>query len=68
MQRFSYAMYVVCQRLQSITNVTSNVERIFEVLDTENEIAEKMDAKELVVTGQIPSLLPQCTLHPLPPV
>lgn len=50
MQRFSYAMYVVCQRLQSITNVTSNVERIFEVLDTENEIVEKMDAKELVVT------------------
>lgn len=50
MQRFSYAMYVVCQRLQSITNVTSNVERIFEVLDTENEIAEKPDAKELVVT------------------
>lgn len=50
MQRFSYAMYVVCQRLQSITNVTSNVERIFEVLDTENEIEEKPDAKELAVT------------------
>ena len=50
MQRFSNAMFVVCQRLQSITNVTSNVERIFEVLDTESEIVEKHDAKELVVT------------------
>ena len=50
MQRFSNAMFVVCQRLQSITNITSNVERIFEVLDTESEIVEKCDAKELVVT------------------
>lgn len=34
MQRFSGAVFTVCQRLQSITNVTSNIERIFEVLDT----------------------------------
>lgn len=47
MQRFSGAMFVICQRLQSITNVTSSVERIFEVLDTENDIVEKEDAKEL---------------------
>lgn len=51
MQRFSNAMYVVCQHLQSITNVTSNVERIFEVLDTESDIVEKNDAKELSVSG-----------------
>lgn len=49
MQRFSNSLYVICQRMQSITNVTSNVERIFEVLDTESEIVEKKDARELVV-------------------
>lgn len=49
MQRFSNSLYIICQRLQSIVNVTSNVERIFEVLDTESEIVEKKDAKELVV-------------------
>lgn len=50
MQRFSNAMFVVCQRLQSITNITSNIERIFEVLDTKNEIVEKADAEKLTVT------------------
>lgn len=50
MQRFSNAIYVVCQRLQSITDVTSNVERIFEVLDTESEIVEKSDARELTIS------------------
>lgn len=49
MQRFSNSLYIICQRLQSIVNVTSNVERIFEVLDTESEIVEKKDARELVV-------------------
>lgn len=49
MHRFSNSLYVICQRLQSITNVTSNVERIFEVLDTESEIVEKKEAKELVI-------------------
>lgn len=50
MQRFSSSLYVICQRLQSITNVTSNVERIFEVLDTESEIVEKEDAEELQIS------------------
>lgn len=40
MQRFSGAVNVICQRLQTIANITSNVERIFEVLDTETEIKE----------------------------
>lgn len=54
MQRFSNAIFVICQRLQSITNVTSNVERIFEVLDTENDIVEKKDAIELAhVRGEV---------------
>lgn len=49
MQRFSNAIYVICQRLQSVASITSNIERIFEVLDTENDIVEKKDAKELLV-------------------
>lgn len=51
MQRFSGAVYSICQRLQSIASVTANVERIFEVLDTESDIVEKKDAKELTVSG-----------------
>ncbi len=47
MQRFSGAVFVICQRLQAITSITSNVERIFEVLDTPFEILEKYDAKPL---------------------
>ncbi len=47
MQRFSGAVFVICQRLQAITSITSNVERIFEVLDTPSEILEKYDAKPL---------------------
>lgn len=46
-QRFSYAVSAICQRLQSITNVTSNMERIFEVLDTEVKITDKADAVEV---------------------
>ncbi len=54
MQRFSGAMFTICQRLQSITNVTSSIERIFEVLDTENDIVEKEDAKELMdIQGEV---------------
>lgn len=49
MQRFSSAVNVLCQRLQSFTNVTSNIERVFEVLDTPSGIVEKEDAKELAV-------------------
>ncbi len=49
MQRFSNAVYVICQQLQSVASITSNIERIFEVLDTENDIVEKEDAGELSV-------------------
>lgn len=51
MQRFSHAVYVVCQQLQSIASITSNIERIFEVLDTESDIQEKKDARDLSVTA-----------------
>lgn len=47
MQRFSGAVFVICQRLQEITNVTSNIERIFEVLDTEAQITESKQAKDV---------------------
>lgn len=47
MQRFSGAVSVICQRLQSITNITSNIERIFEILDTSAQIEEKVDAVDL---------------------
>lgn len=54
MQRFSNAVFVVCQRLQSITNVTSNVERIFEVLDTPAKICDSSTAKDITdVKGEI---------------
>ena len=54
MQRFSSAVFVVCQRLQSITNVTSNVERIFEVLDTPAKIKNCENPVELTdVKGKI---------------
>ena len=47
MQRFSGAVFVICQRLQEITNVTSNIERIFEVLDTEAQITESARARDV---------------------
>lgn len=54
MQRFSNAVFIVCQRLQSITNVTSNIERIFEVLDTEVLIDDRENAAEIEhVTGEV---------------
>lgn len=54
MQRFSNAVFVVCQRLQAITNVTSNVERIFEVLDTPAKIYDSEKAEDITdVKGEI---------------
>lgn len=54
MQRFSNAVFVVCQRLQSITNLTSNVERIFEVLDTPAKIYDSENAEDIAdVKGDI---------------
>lgn len=47
MQRFSGSVNIICQRLQTIANITSNVERIFEVLDTEVEIKESVNPIEL---------------------
>lgn len=47
MQQFSNAVFVICQQLQSITNVSANIERIFEVLDTPCEITEAADAVSL---------------------
>lgn len=51
MQRFSNAVYVICQQLQSVAGITANIERIFEVLGTESDITEKKDATELSVTN-----------------
>lgn len=47
MQRFSNAVFIICQRLQSITNVTSNIERIFEVLDTAPQITDLPQAVDV---------------------
>ena len=44
---FSNAVNTICRHLQTIANVTSNVERIFEVIDTESEIVEAKDAIDL---------------------
>lgn len=54
MSRFSGSINVICQRLQKIANITSNVERIFEVIDTENEIVEKANPISLEqVNGEV---------------
>ncbi len=54
MNVFSGAINTICQRLQTITNITSNVERIFEVIDTESEIVEAKNAVALKdVQGRI---------------
>ena len=47
MNTFSRAVNTICRHLQTIANVTSNVERIFEVIDTENEIEESNNAVTL---------------------
>lgn len=47
MQQFSNAVFVICQQLQSITNISANIERIFEVLDTPADIVEAVDAVPL---------------------
>lgn len=54
MQRFSNAVFTICQRLQAISNVTSNIERIFEVMDTPPEIVNRIGAEDVVnVTGAV---------------
>jgi len=54
MSRFSGSINIICQRLQKIANITSNVERIFEVIDTDNEIVESNHPVELEnATGRV---------------
>ena len=54
MSRFSGSINIICQRLQKIANITSNVERIFEVIDTDNEIVESNHPVELDnATGRV---------------
>lgn len=54
MSRFSSSINIICQRLQKIANITSNVERIFEVIDTDNEIVESNHPVELEnATGRV---------------
>jgi len=50
MSVFSNAVNTICRHLQTIANVTSNVERIFEVIDTESEILEAKNAIDLCNT------------------
>ncbi len=47
MEMFSESVYTICQRLQYITNLTSNIERVFDVLDTQAAITDSEDAMEL---------------------
>ncbi len=54
MNVFSGSINTICQRLQKIANITSNVERIFEVIDTENEIVEAKNPVELnEISGRV---------------
>jgi len=47
MSIFSSSMCTICQRLQYIANTTSNIERIFDVLDTEAMVIDKPDAYQM---------------------
>lgn len=47
MSTFSSSITTICQRLQNIANTTSNIERIFDVLDTEPLIADRAEAKPM---------------------
>ena len=47
MTNFSACICTICQRLQYIANMTANVERIFDVLDTEPDVKDRPDAREL---------------------
>lgn len=46
-QQFADALFNLCQLLQNITTLTTNMERIFEVLGEEPAIADAEDAYEL---------------------
>lgn len=47
MSMFSDGVYTICQRLQNITDMSSNMERIFDVLDTNPLVVDKNDAVEM---------------------
>lgn len=47
MQQFAEAVYNLCMRLENITTLTTDLERIFEVLYEKPSIQEKEDAYEL---------------------
>lgn len=53
-QQFADALFNLCQLLQNITTLTTNMERIFELLLEEPSITDKKDAKALPqVQGQV---------------
>lgn len=47
-QTLSNAVNVICQRLQNLTNITSNIERVFDILDSEPKIQNDAEAEPLV--------------------
>lgn len=54
MQMFAEALFSLCQRFQNIATLTTNMERIFEVLATEPKVQDQNDAYELpVISGRV---------------
>lgn len=54
MQQFADAVFNLCQRFQNITTLTTNLERIFELMYEEPKIEDKQDAYELPkVQGEV---------------
>lgn len=47
MQMFANSLFELCQRMQNISNLTSNLERIFDTLDTKPLIMNREDAYDL---------------------
>lgn len=47
MQMFAEALFSLCQRLQNISTLTTNMERIFEVLETPPTVSDEKSAYEL---------------------
>lgn len=54
MTTFSSCLCTICQRLQFIANATANIERIFDVLDTDPLVKDSPDAREMpALRGQV---------------
>lgn len=47
MQMFAEALFIVCKKIQNISTLTNNLERIFEVMDTEPQVKDSEDSYEL---------------------